>query len=129
VQAGDGPDPTPGQRQAIEAIAATADRHASFLLHGVTGSGKTEVYLRAIAEVVRRDRQALVLVPEIALTPQLVARFTERFDAARGTTPRRPGTVARVARGSAAAPPVVIGTRSAFSRRWPARDHCRGRGA
>ena len=50
-----------------------------FLLHGVTGSGKTEIYLRAIDEALRRGRQALVLIPEIALTPQTVARFAGRF--------------------------------------------------
>ena len=52
---------------------------ARFLLHGVTGSGKTEIYLHAIAETLDRNRQAIVLVPEIALTPQTVARFAGRF--------------------------------------------------
>ncbi|MFC4159092.1 primosomal protein N' [Chitinimonas lacunae] len=66
------------QQTAVEAIAA-AEGFQPFLLHGVTGSGKTEVYLRAIAAALARGRQVLVLVPEINLTPQLETRFRARF--------------------------------------------------
>lgn len=55
------------------------EEHKVYLLHGVTGSGKTEVYLAAIEEVIKRGRQAIVLIPEIALTYQTVRRFTKRF--------------------------------------------------
>lgn len=61
--------------------ALTQRRHETFLLHGVTGSGKTEIYLQAIERVLRSGREAIVLVPEISLTPQMVQRFKGRFGA------------------------------------------------
>jgi primosomal protein N' (replication factor Y) (superfamily II helicase) len=70
--------PTPDQAAALAEITA-AQGFQAFLLHGVTGSGKTEVYLQAIAAARAADKGALVLVPEIALTPQLAARFRARF--------------------------------------------------
>ena len=75
---------TEAQRGAVGAVEARLDGDAGrpLLLHGVTGSGKTEVYLRAVAAALRRRRSAIVLVPEIALTPQTAGRFVERFGGA-----------------------------------------------
>jgi primosomal protein N' (replication factor Y) len=75
------PPPTDEQEAALRSIlaASAAGRAESFLLFGITGSGKTEVYLRAAEETMKRGRAAIVLVPEIALTPQMVQRFGARF--------------------------------------------------
>jgi primosomal protein N' (replication factor Y) len=72
---------SPGQESALEAIlpAIRKETFAPFLLEGVTGSGKTEVYLRAAAETLAAGRGVLVLVPEIGLTPQILGRFRSRF--------------------------------------------------
>ncbi len=68
------------QRSAAQSLGAEIGKgYAAFLLEGVTGSGKTEVYFEAIAEALRQDRQAIVLLPEIALTAQWLARFEQRF--------------------------------------------------
>ena len=110
-----GPEPNAEQAAAVEAIRA-ADGFAPLLLDGVTGSGKTEVYLQAIADCLARGRQALVLVPEIGLTPQLLGRFRARLGVPVHATHSglNDGERARVWaaawRGEAR---VVVGTRSA----------------
>ena len=106
------------QAAVVEALEADIEAHhfRTHLLLGVTGSGKTEVYLRAIEATLRQGRQAIVLVPEIALTPQTVRRFRARFDrvavlhSAQGESERRRAWK-RIRRGEA---DVVIGPRSAI---------------
>ena len=72
--------PTPTQTNVInEIISSIDDKGETFLLHGVTGSGKTEVYLRCISYCIEQNKSAIMLVPEIALTPQTVERFRSRF--------------------------------------------------
>jgi primosomal protein N' (replication factor Y) len=112
-------DATAAQTSAIEAIAGAlrARTPSTYLLHGVTGSGKTEVYLRVIAVAREVGLGSIVLVPEIALTPQLVARFRARFgdDVAvlhSALTPReRHGMWRRLRAGEV---DVAIGARSAL---------------
>lgn len=113
------PDPelTPQQREAVAQLTeALRGGGGRFLLHGVTGSGKTEVYIRAIRETLQSGRTAIVLVPEISLTPQMVDWFRARFggDAAvlhsRLSDGERFDEWRRIRRGEAR---VVIGARSA----------------
>jgi primosomal protein N' (replication factor Y) len=108
----------PEQRDAVQRIAGAGARFDAFLLHGVTGSGKTEVYLHLIAGVIERGAQALVLVPEISLTPQLEERFRHAFPQARLAVLHsgledvaRTAAWLQAARGEAA---IVLGTRLAL---------------
>ena len=97
-----------------------ARRFQTFLLHGVTGSGKTEVYLKAIEAALAAGRGALLLVPEIALTPQMAGQFFSRFGDrvailhSAFTDVERTGQWRRIRSGAAW---VVVGTRPAYSRR------------
>jgi primosomal protein N' (replication factor Y) len=108
----------PDQQQALDAVLAAlrSKQHQTFLIHGVTGSGKTEVYIQAIEEVVRYGRQAIVLVPEISLTPQTVERFRQRFGSvavlhSHLSDSDRHWHWQRIAEGQV---PVIVGARSAI---------------
>jgi primosomal protein N' (replication factor Y) (superfamily II helicase) len=108
----------PDQQAALKAILEPlqAPRHETILLHGVTGSGKTEIYIRAIREVVSYGRQAIVLVPEISLTPQTIRRFRCRFSSiavlhSHLSDAERHWHWQRIARGEVE---VVVGARSAI---------------
>jgi primosomal protein N' (replication factor Y) len=109
---------TDEQRYAVDQITAvlSVKKSAVFLLHGVTGSGKTEVYLHAISLVLAQKKQAIVLVPEIALTPQTVNLFTARFGNAVAVTHSRLTAGERFAiwkQALTGAVSLVIGPRSA----------------
>jgi primosomal protein N' (replication factor Y) (superfamily II helicase) len=109
--------PSEAQAAALERIGAALDEGAgSFLLYGATGSGKTEVYLRACEAALAHGRGAIVLVPEIALTPQALGRFRARFGERVAvlhsalTEAERRDERERIASGEA---PIVVGARSA----------------
>lgn len=112
------PTLTDEQRHAVEGIAAALGRFSTHLLHGVTGSGKTEVYLQLIERAISGGKTAIVLVPEIALTPQTSARFLARFEGA-GVAVLHSGLTAaerhrewtRAAEGKVR---IVVGARSAI---------------
>lgn len=107
---------SPEQSAAVEAVEAVGDTFQPFLLEGITGSGKTEVYLQLIAKALTKHQQALVLIPEIGLTPQTLARFKQRFDARivvlhSGLTDAQRYNAWEEARAGLA--DIIIGTRSA----------------
>ncbi len=113
------PQLTPQQEEVLQQLLAGLDsgQPTTWLLHGVTGSGKTEVYMRLIAAALERGQQCLMLVPEISLTPQMVARFQARFGSRvavwhSGLTPRERFDEWRRIRGGSAQ--IVIGARSAI---------------
>ena len=110
------------QQTAVTAIQAVRNHFQVFLLDGVTGSGKTEVYLQVMAEVLNAQKQVLVLVPEIGLTPQTIQRFRERFPVVvvalhSGLTEKERLNAWRTAHSGDAK--ILIGTRSAVFSSMP----------
>lgn len=67
------------QHSVVDQVLTTSNSHTTFLLYGITGSGKTEVYMNIIEAIIKQDKSAIMLVPEISLTPQIVERFVRRF--------------------------------------------------
>ncbi|HMD88540.1 MAG TPA: primosomal protein N', partial [Anaerolineaceae bacterium] len=117
------PELTPAQQAAWQSIAAgfehvlAGQACSPYLLYGVTSSGKTEIYLRAVAEALRQGRQAIVLVPEIALTPQTVRRFVARFPGQVGLVHSELSPGERYdtwRRARAGLLPIIVGPRSAL---------------
>lgn len=111
-----GPALNPEQRQALAQVLRARHRYRSFLLAGVTGSGKTEVYLQAARALLRRGAQVLILVPEIGLTPQLIRRVEARLGLSAAVYHSDLSEGERLACWQAAAAGqarVIIGTRSA----------------
>lgn len=111
-----GPALNASQQRAIDAVGEQFDRFKVWLLNGITGSGKTEIYLKLIGRVLAEGRQALVLVPEIGLTPQLLARFRARlagdvFAVHSGLTDHQ--RLAIWLKTKQGGPQVIVGTRSA----------------
>lgn len=104
------------QQIAVDAIHRKLNGFRVFLLEGITGSGKTEVYFRVIQSVLRMEKQVMVLVPEITLTPQLEARFRDRFNSPIAvfhsglSEEKRKNTWLQTARGQTT---ILLGTRSA----------------
>ncbi len=114
---GEKPLPNVEQAIAISQITAKIGEYASFLIEGVTGSGKTEVYLQAIESVLTQGKQVLILVPEIGLTPQTVERFAKRFNVLVGILHSNLTDNERLLvwqQSQAGQLPIIIGTRSAI---------------
>lgn len=111
------PELNDAQKHAVDTINAVQNRFQPFLLDGITGSGKTEVYLRVIANVLNANKQVLVLVPEISLTPQTIERFKSRFNVPMITLHSNLSEQERLSAWMAARSgdiKIVIGTRSAI---------------
>jgi primosomal protein N' (replication factor Y) len=114
----------PEQQAAHDAVAKAlhTERFEVFLLYGITGSGKTEIYLQSIAQVLERGHEAICLVPEISLTPQAVERFRRRFGSSVGvyhsamTPPEKLDLWKRIEKGETR---VLIGARSAVFAPFP----------
>ncbi|HXF90378.1 MAG TPA: DEAD/DEAH box helicase, partial [Candidatus Nitrosotenuis sp.] len=110
------------QSQVTQQIKESLNQFSPFLLHGVTGSGKTEVYFHVLDEIIRSGKQALVLLPEIALTSQWLSRFEQRFKAppflwhSHLTESTRRQTWQAVLKGEAQ---IIVGARSALFLPFP----------